>query len=157
MDAAHAAVDAIPVLPVTKAYIGISVPTPEVVKASVRAAMGALIVVDPDAAAHVHTPHCEHAAPSPAPPASAPQPSAPHVCTPRCNHKPAPKGTVWAAANAGDVPALLSALSRGDSTEEADSSGDTALAQAAYNGHTDAVVSLMSAGASVVSKDKVRA
>ena len=36
------------------------------------------------------------------------------------NHAPAPEGPVFAAAKAGDVPALLAAIEEGGSTEEAD-------------------------------------
>ena len=36
------------------------------------------------------------------------------------NHTPAPEGEVFAAAQAGDVPALLAAIEEGGSTEEAD-------------------------------------
>lgn len=36
------------------------------------------------------------------------------------NHIPAPEGAVYAAANAGDMPALQAALDDGGSTEEAD-------------------------------------
>lgn len=53
-----------------------------------------------------------------------------HVCTPHCNHAPAPMGSVWAAANTGNNLAVIVALTFGRSTEEADSNGDTALVAA---------------------------
>ena len=40
------------------------------------------------------------------------------------NHAPAPEGAVYAAAEAGDVPALQAALDAGGSTEEADEVSD---------------------------------
>ena len=124
MDGIRAAVEAIPVLPVVKAYICVTAPTPEVVKASVQAAMGALIVEDP-AAAHVHTPHCEHAAPVPV---SSPQPPTPvpppiHLHTVACNHAAAPAGALLEAAKAGDAAGVAARLAAGDSTEQADKVG----------------------------------
>ena len=78
-----------------------------------------------------------------------------HVCSSYCNHRPARKGAVWAAADAGDAAALQAALSAGGSTEEAESDGVSALAQAARKGHFEAVVTLLSAGAKVDSERKV--
>ena len=49
----------------------------------------------------------------------------PCVCLPATlrvgyNHAPAPEGAVLAAAETGDVPALLASIEEGGSTEEAD-------------------------------------
>ena len=110
MDGIRAAVEAIPVLPVTKAYLCVTAPTPEVVKASVQAAMGALVVEDP-AAAHVHTPHCE--------PGCAII-YAPHSHSAACNHAAAPAGALLEAAQAGNAAGVAARLAAGDSTEQAD-------------------------------------
>ena len=77
------------------------------------------------------------------------------MCSSRCNHRPAPLGAVWAAADAGNASALQAAISAGGSTEEADGEGDSALARAANKGHLDAVFTLLSAGAKLDSNNEV--
>ena len=47
----------------------------------------------------------------------------PHTMRVGYNHAPVPAGAVYAAADAGDVPALQAALDAGGSTEEADNVG----------------------------------
>ena len=78
-----------------------------------------------------------------------------HVCLSRCNHRPAPQGAIWAAANLGNVAALQAALSAGGSTEEADGKDVSALTRAAYKGHLEAVFTLLCAGAKVDSRSQV--
>ena len=98
------------------------------------------------------------------------------------NHAPAPAGAVYAAARAGDVPALRAALDAGGSTEEADEvrgggrrthgramveeractikmhllllqGGRTASYWAAGNGNFEAIRTLLAAGANPSSAD----
>ena len=63
-DTARAAVAAIPVLPVIDAFISLTAPSPQVLQQAIVAAMGSLALSRPLPLPHVHTPHCEHAAPA---------------------------------------------------------------------------------------------
>ena len=104
----------------------------------------------------------------------------PHVHVITCNHAPTSKGDVFAAAAAGNLPALVAALGRGCSTEEAtpvreasmhavmlassanfpvtlctmrrEQGGETALMIAASKGHAKIVGALVHAGANASSK-----
>lgn len=112
--AARAAVAAIPAYPLTSGFLCMSATpaTPMVMRAAALDALFGRVLAAPLLPPHVHTPHCDPACPIR---------SAPHEHSASCNHAPAPKGTVFAAAERGDVAALEAAIAAGGSTEEADS------------------------------------
>ena len=65
MESARAAVEAIPVLPVTSPFLEVaSMASPEALRAAVAAIFGPLILSPPPPVPHVHTPHCSHSAPT---------------------------------------------------------------------------------------------
>ena len=67
--AARATVDSLPVLPTTSSFLALSVPapSPQGLQAAVEGLFGTVAKSPPASLAplHVHSPHCEHADPSP--------------------------------------------------------------------------------------------
>ena len=57
---ARATVASIPVLPVTLAYLGMSVVAPAALKDAVEVLLGQLMHAPPPPTPHTHSPHCEH-------------------------------------------------------------------------------------------------
>lgn len=69
------------------------------------------------------------------------------------NHTEESEGAAYSAAATGDMPGLLAALDKGESTEQRDGDGRTALMIAVMNGHLDIAHELIKAGASVGAVD----
>lgn len=110
---ARAAVAAVPVSPITSAFIGLpALPASSYAHRDVTAdALFGRVLVAPVLAPNAHTPHCEPACPLR---------FAPHTHSAGCNHAPAPPGAVWGAASRMSTADAEAALAAGGSTEEAD-------------------------------------
>ena len=104
LEAARAAVAAIPVLPATSAFLAVTTPSAEELQAAVATAVGTLILTPPPGTAHVQTQHMHVA----------------HVHNEACNHSEGPAALLMAAAAAGDEAGLDAALTSGESTHQKD-------------------------------------
>lgn len=171
--AARAALDAVPVLPQTRAYIAVPALDTNALDAALAHGIGFISLEVSAPAPHVHSPHCKHAVPVLACPISA------HVHSGGCNHELSGPGAVLTAAAAGDDTGVDFALALGCSTEQEDGVGTwvvaigdmgapilsaccphlqnycTGLLWAAFNGHASTVRLLLAAGADIKARDRV--